>query len=114
VKAILLKAAQDHLDVMTTPAPFVDFEDFGTDAMKFKLCAFIHDLNKMITVRTDLRIEILEEFNTAGIVIPAGQTDVTLREMDWLRDAVTQYITAPSDAKASGNGQARLTRPSET
>jgi hypothetical protein len=36
VRATLLKVAQDNPDVMTTPAPSVDF-DFGTDTLNFKV-----------------------------------------------------------------------------
>lgn len=104
VKAILLKVAKDHLNVMTTPEPFVDFEDFGEDSLSFKLYAFIHDLTKSSATRTDLRMSILDAFNEAGIVIPSRQTDVTLRDIDWLRDAVTQYMANGFDGKASGKG----------
>lgn len=114
VKATLLNVAQNHLDVMNTPAPFVDFEEFGADTLNFKLCAYIHDLSKTISVRTDLRIGILEAFDAEGIGIPSRQTDVTIREMDWLREAVTQYMSQPGDAKPAGNGQARLPRPTES
>jgi small-conductance mechanosensitive channel len=92
VKAVLLKVAEDHLNVMTTPAPFVDFEDFGADTMDFKLYAYVHDLSKSISTRTDLRLAILDEFAKNGIVIPSRQTDVTLKDMDWVRDAVVGYV----------------------
>jgi small-conductance mechanosensitive channel len=104
VNAILLKVAQDHPNVMKSPEPFVDFEDFGEDTMNFKLFAFIHDLTKSISTRTDLRIAILEAFNDAGIVIPSRQTDVTIRDIDWLREAVTQYMGNADNAQISSNG----------
>ena len=55
VRATLLKVAQDNPDVMTTPAPSVDF-DFGADTLNFKLYAFVYDLNKGGSTSTDLRI----------------------------------------------------------
>jgi potassium-dependent mechanosensitive channel len=103
VKAILLKVAQDNLNVMTTPEPFVDFEEFGADTLNFKLYAFVHDLNKRISTRTDLRIAILEAFNAAGIVIPARQTDITVRDIDWLRDAVKHYMASTYNGHTVGN-----------
>src|SRR6516165_10290461 len=45
VKAILLKVAQDNPNVMTTPAPSVELEDFGADSLQLKLYAFI-DLSR--------------------------------------------------------------------
>ena len=104
-KAILLKVAQDNPNVMTTPAPSVDFEDFGPDSLNFKLYAFVHDLNKGGSTSTDLRIAILDAFNEAGIAIPFRQTDVTLRNMDWLRDAVAEYVSASYNGTGSGNGK---------
>ena len=41
VRSILLKVAQDHPNVLTLPAPSVDFEDFGLDGLSFKLYAYI-------------------------------------------------------------------------
>jgi potassium efflux system protein len=107
VKAILLKAAQDNPNVMSSPAPSVDFEDFGADSLNFKLCAFVYDLTKAGSTSTDLRIAILEAFNEAGIAIPFRQTDVTLRNMDWLREALAHYVSAaPGNGAGSGNGKA--------
>jgi small-conductance mechanosensitive channel len=102
---ILLKVAKDNPNLMTTPAPSVDFEEFGADSLNFKLYAFVYDLNKAGSTSTDLRIAILEAFNEAGIAIPFRQTDVTLRNMDWLREAVADYVSAPRDGMGSGNGK---------
>ncbi len=104
VKAILLKVAQEHPNVMSSPEPQVDFEEFGPDTLNFKLYAFVYDLTQSVGTRTDLRIAILDAFNAAGIIIPPRQTDVTLREMDWLRDAVQQYLANSHGGPQSGNG----------
>jgi potassium efflux system protein len=105
VKAILLKAAQDNPNIMSAPAPSVEFEDFGADSLNFKLYAFVYDLNKAGSTGTDLRIAILEAFNAAGIAIPFRQTDVTLRNMDWLREAIADYVSAPRNGAGAGNGK---------
>ena len=105
VKAILLKAAQDNPNIMSAPAPAVEFEDFGADSLNFKLYAFVYDLNKAGSTGTDLRIAILEAFNAAGIAIPFRQTDVTLRDMDWLREAMADYVSAPRNRAGAGNGK---------
>jgi small-conductance mechanosensitive channel len=104
VKEVLLKVARDNGHVMTDPAPFVYFEDFGSDALNFKLYAYVYNINSSLGVRTDLRIAILKAFREAGIEMPYRQTDVHLRNMDWLKDAVTQYIDGGARA---GNGAAR-------
>jgi potassium-dependent mechanosensitive channel len=97
VRAILLQTALAHPNVMRTPEPFVDFEDFGSGTLNFKLYAFIYDLNKSVVTRTDLRIAILDAFNASGITMPSRQTDITLRDIDWLRDAVRLYVTQAFD-----------------
>ncbi len=105
VKSLLLKVAEDHLNVMTSPAPFVDFEDFNADALNFKLYAYIYDLNKGTSTRTDLRIGILEAFKANDIALPSRQTEVMLHEMGWLREAVNQYMASPTNGHAAnGNG----------
>jgi potassium efflux system protein len=105
VKAILLKVAQDNPDVMATPAPSVDL-DFGAENLNFKLYAFIYDLNKGGSTSTDLRFAILDAFNEAGISIPSRQTDATQRSMDWLREAVAEYVSGSHNGRDSGNGKA--------
>jgi len=99
VRATLLKVAQDNPDVMTTPAPSVDF-DFGTDTLNFKVYAFVDDLNKGGSTSTDLRIAILDAFNEAGIAIPFRQTDATPRNME------AEYIARSHNGTGSGNGKA--------
>jgi small-conductance mechanosensitive channel len=112
VKAILLKAAHDHPNVMRTPEPFVDFEAFGEDSLNFKLYAFIYDLEKSISTRTDLRIAILDAFKAAGIVIPSRQTEVTLRDIGWLREAVEHYLAGRLHGGNGHDGQARASTTS--
>ncbi|MDX2263696.1 MAG: DUF3772 domain-containing protein [Hyphomicrobiales bacterium] len=106
VKEVLLKVARDNGHVMTDPAPFVYFEDFGSDALNFKLYAYVYNINSSLGVRTDLRIAILRAFREAGIEVPYRQTDVHLRNMDWLKDAVTQYMEG--GVAGAGNGAGRV------
>jgi potassium-dependent mechanosensitive channel len=104
VKAILLKVAYAHPNVMTAPEPFVDFEDFGASSLNFKLYAYIGDITKAGATRTDLRIAILDAFNEAGIVFPFPQTEITIRDMDWFRAAVAEYVSGIHNGKAGENG----------
>ena len=105
VMATLLKVAQDNPNVMTTPAPSVDF-DFGADSLNFKLYAFVYDLNKGGSTSTDLRIAILDAFNEAGIAMPFRQMDAMPQNMDWFREAVAEYVSRSHNGSGSGNGKA--------
>ena len=103
VHAVLLKVAADNPDVLKTPEPAVTLDEFAAGSVNFTLYAFIADIAKTGGVRTQLAMAILEAFNETGIVIPFGQTDVTIRQMDWLRDIVAEYAS-PATAQHSGNG----------
>lgn len=99
---ILIKVAKDNPRVMSVPEPFVDFEDFGADSLNFKLYAFTYDLTKNVGTRTDLRISILEAFKQAGIRIAFLQADVTVRNIDRLREAVAEYVSGPYNGRSGG------------
>jgi small-conductance mechanosensitive channel len=106
VRATLLKVAQDNPNVMTMPAPSVDF-DFGADTLNFKLYTFVDDLDKGGSTSTDLRFAILDAFSEAGIAMPfpQRQTDVTSQNLDWLREVAAEYVSG-SKGIGSGNGKA--------
>jgi small-conductance mechanosensitive channel len=94
IKSILLKVAQDHPSVLTLPAPFYDFEDFGVDGLTFKLYAFV-DLRAGGNVAADLRIAILEAFREHGILLPSRQAEVTVQTIDLLRETA-EYLSSDS------------------
>jgi potassium-dependent mechanosensitive channel len=102
---ILLKVASNNPNVMTIPEPFVDFEDFGEDSLNFKLHAFTYDLTKNVGTRTDLRIAILDAFKQAGIRIAFLQTDLTVRNIDRMREALSEYVSGPYNGRSAGNGR---------
>ncbi len=93
VRDILLRIAKAHPQVMTKPEPFVYFEDFGSDALDFKLFVYAYDITKAQAIRTDLRIAIVEAFRDDGIEIPFRQTDVRLRGLEWLQTAFAAQLT---------------------
>ncbi|MFL6795955.1 MAG: mechanosensitive ion channel family protein [Xanthobacteraceae bacterium] len=104
VRAILLKLAQEHPNVMRSPAPAVELEDFGADSLNFKLCAFVYDLTTAAGTSTDLRIAVLDAFKDAGIAIPFRQTEITVRDMEGLRQAVGASA-AHANGAAGVNGK---------
>jgi potassium-dependent mechanosensitive channel len=92
VLAILKKCADDHADVLRTPAPAAFFENFGDSALMFNLRISLPDIGKAGTVQSDLRIAILKALREANIEIPFNQIDVNLRDLDGVRRYLTQYI----------------------
>ena len=97
VREILLRVAQSHAQVMTNPEPAVYFEDFGADALNFKLYVYVYDITKTLALRTDLRIDIFETFRNEGIEIPYRQTDMHVHGLDWLKGAVGTPLPSPQN-----------------
>jgi small-conductance mechanosensitive channel len=91
---------------MRTPEPFVTLDEFGATGLSFTLYAFIADITKAGSVKTNLSMGILEAFSAAGIVIPFGQVDVAIRKMEWLRELIAGGASPPA-GDGSGNGQTR-------
>lgn len=89
VEELIMRAVDDHPDIMDDPAPRVFFEDFGDSALIFDSYFWIdaegdRDLRK---VRSDIRFKIDELFNEAGIVIAFPQRDVHMDgELRLVRD----------------------------
>jgi len=104
VRATLLKVARDNPDVMAAPAASVDFE-FGADTLNFKLYAFVDDLKKGGDTSMELRLAILDAFSEAGITMPFRPAETAPRNMEPLREALTDYSSSRNGA-GSGNGKA--------
>jgi small-conductance mechanosensitive channel len=77
---ILLDIAKSHPMVLTMPEPNVDFIGFGASSLDFELRFYIADLLTGLSIRNDIKIEILKRFEEEGIVIPYPQRVVTLRQ----------------------------------
>ena len=103
VQAVLLKVAVDNPDVLKKPEPVVTLDEFSPASINFTLYSFIDDINKTGGIRTQLSVAILDAFAKAGIEIPFGQTDVTVR----LRDIIAECTSLPVDQRP-GNGSARI------
>jgi small-conductance mechanosensitive channel len=103
VQTALLKVARENPDVLKTPEPAVTLDEFSPASINFTLYAFVGDINKAGSIRTQLSMAILDAFAETGIEIPYGQTDVTVRKMDWLRDIIAEYASPPIERRP-GNG----------
>ena len=59
VRAVLLKVAREDSDVLKTPEPFVMLDEFAAASLNFTLYAYVGDITKAGTVRTQLAMAIL-------------------------------------------------------
>lgn len=78
VKAILLGIAMQEKAILSNPEPSVFFEDFGDNALKFRLHFYISDSFNVLLIKSDLRFKIHEKFKENNISIPYPQRDVRI------------------------------------
>jgi small-conductance mechanosensitive channel len=94
VRDILLACAKSIPDVMSWPAPYVIFHDFGASSLDFVVRAYLRDVEKRLTIGSDLRFAVDKAFREAGIEIPFTQQDVHLRDIDRIEQALTALAPA--------------------
>jgi len=86
VKEVLLVVAQAQplvmCDGLRVSEPMVLFRGFGDSSLNFELRCFIRDVEKRLTVTSDLNFAIDAAFRQAGIEIPFPQSDLHLRSVD--------------------------------
>lgn len=100
---LMLEVARLHPQVLSSPQPYVYFSDFSDSALNFVLYVYLSNVTQSLAVRTELRIAILKVFRARGIEIPYRQTDVNLRDLEWIKRAILERMTKPDAAK---NGDA--------
>jgi small-conductance mechanosensitive channel len=67
VGEIMLKTAQQHTGVLQFPAPFIALDTFALDAATLSLSAFVGDVKKGGSVRTELAFSIQKNLRMAGV-----------------------------------------------
>ena len=77
-RELLLKAAQEHPNVLEDPAPIATFEGFGDNALNFLLRCYLPNLDNRLVTITELHTSIDKAFRKAGITIAFPQRDVHL------------------------------------
>ena len=73
VKRILKQAAIDHPSILKTQEPFVRFQEFGDSALEFSLYFWSEEVFRVLSIKSELRERILEEFRKSKIEIPFPQ-----------------------------------------
>jgi potassium efflux system protein len=99
VRELLLKAAQEHPNVLDDPEPMAAFEGFGDNALNFTLRCFLPNLDNRIATISDLHYAIDKAFREAEITIAFPQRDLHL------------VSVSPSAASDLGTADHPLPRP---
>ena len=82
VKAALLQAAAEHIEVLRNPSPQVFFVEFGDSSLNFELLIWTSDPSRQAPLKSDLYFRIEELFNEQQIDIPFPQRDVNIKAED--------------------------------
>jgi small-conductance mechanosensitive channel len=69
VHQLLIEAAENTEDVMSSPHPFVHENSFDDFYVVYEINAYIKDANKLTQVASDLRQNIQDKFKEAGVSI---------------------------------------------
>ncbi len=78
VKAALLQAAEEHLEVLRNPSPQVFFTEFGDSSLNFELLVWTSDPSRQAPLKSDLCFRIEEIFREQQIDIPFPQRDINI------------------------------------
>lgn len=81
VTELLLKIAEGHESILSTPAPSVLFMNLGESSLDFEFRAWTAESVRWISVRSELLTQIYAALNEAGIGIPFPQR--SLRVESW-------------------------------
>jgi small-conductance mechanosensitive channel len=76
VMEILLNCSKENQKILTRPAAYVLFQDFGESYLEFELRCWTSDYTDWLDIRSDLRVAINNSFEKEGIVIPFPQRDL--------------------------------------
>ncbi|HUI17782.1 MAG TPA: mechanosensitive ion channel domain-containing protein [Alphaproteobacteria bacterium] len=101
-RELLLASAREHGQILSWPAPYVLFTEFGDSALQFELRGFIADVEQRFHVASDLLFAIDKAFRKAKIEMPFPQRDVHLRNVEELAKAIRD--TGPDDSPAASRG----------
>jgi len=92
VIAILLKCAEEHPQVLRTPAPAAVFDNFGASTLDFSLRVQLADISQALGVQSQLRVAVFKALGAAGIEIPFNQMDVNLRDIEAIKAYLAEIL----------------------
>jgi len=75
-RSVILDIARSNPNIRENPAPAVMMTGFGESAINLELIAFIHDVDNVKSVTSELCFAIHAAFRQQGIAIPFPQRDV--------------------------------------
>jgi len=94
-RRVLLGVAAQNPDVLTEPAPYVEFAEFGDSSLNFVLRYWtIGRVQYPLMLKSDLYFAIFRAFQEHGIEIPFPQRDLHLRSAP-----AAVHLASPPESK---------------
>ena len=81
VMEIIKKVANEHPNVLKTPAPWALFDGFGESSLNFRIRIWT-TMDTGMTTKSDVAMAIYDALKEAGIQIPFPQHDLHLKSID--------------------------------
>ena len=81
VMEIIKKVANEHPNVLKTPAPWALFDGFGESSLNFRIRIWT-TMDTGMTTKSDVTMAIYDALKEAGIEIPFPQHDLHLKSID--------------------------------
>jgi small-conductance mechanosensitive channel len=79
VEQLLIKSANEQDEVISNPAPFVLFRDFGNSSLDFRLYFWAEEVFYVELLKSKIRFSIDDKFRANGVQIPFPQRDLHLK-----------------------------------
>ena len=104
VSKLILKALEEHGKILKTPAPSVQFTDFGDNSLAFEAQFWLNliEVPDSGSVCSDLRHMIDRSFRDAGISIAYPQRDVHLDTIKPIEVKIVSDARTTDDSRDEG------------
>ncbi len=98
---VVVEAAQADPRVLQQPPPSVTFAGFGPNAVDLCLTVRVADRTAAADAKTELAFAVLNALRAAQIEVPRPQTDIRLRDLEPIRQAIALALEERRRAAAA-------------